>query len=307
MNTEYVKYFIVACDCGSIQEASKQLFISAQGLGAGIHRLEKSIGIELLEYDYRGVVPTEFGRKFYDQAITVCRELDRLEQMTREYHEAQKCTVTVGTVGDAKFTVGLQNGIARYQEKYPNSDISGKLVVKEDVSQLIKEVRSGNIDIAVYFHTKELEDLHYRQIKPYSKLHLLINQEHPMAKQSSIRMEDLKDLFFVAAAPHPPALYDPFFSLIVYLCEQRGFTPKPICFSTENPHIAKLIDKNVCAMFVREIYSKTILPFCSQAVLVPIEPETEVACSFIWRKKALIDDQKKQFFDTLIQYSESVF
>ena len=75
MNIDYLRYFISACESGSIQSASKQLFVSAQGMGKGIQRLEESLGLRLLERTQSGAVPTEFGKLYYDQAKIVEKEM----------------------------------------------------------------------------------------------------------------------------------------------------------------------------------------------------------------------------------------
>ena len=49
LSCDYIRYFLAACDCGSIQSASKKLYLSSQGLGAGIQRLENEKETEVTE------------------------------------------------------------------------------------------------------------------------------------------------------------------------------------------------------------------------------------------------------------------
>ena len=75
LSFEYIKYFLEACDSGSIQAATKKLYLSSQGLGAGIQRLEKSLGMTLLIRSKSGVQPTQFGKEFYAYASKLAEDM----------------------------------------------------------------------------------------------------------------------------------------------------------------------------------------------------------------------------------------
>ena len=302
MNTEYLRYFIAACKYGSILEASRNLYITAQGMGAGIHRLEKSIGIKLIENHYNGVRPTEFGKMFYEEAVLACKAVDRLDELAREYRENQKEIVTVGVVGTSKFSHGIQSGITEFQKANPDIGVKGKLVIKKDGQELISDVREGNIDIGLFFHIKEEEEFCYHTISPYSRLMLLINAGHPLADKGAVRWTDIRELRYVAAAPQ-----DPFINLLNAVCAGYGFAPETIFYSTENSQNARFIDQNICAMFVRECYADTILQFCKNTVLLPVQPEVSAACSWFCRKNDPFEGDRGLFRDSLQEYSRMVF
>ena len=64
MRIEILKQFLTVAQSGSINSAAQKLFISQQGLDAGIQRLEKELGIILFQRTKKGVVLTADGKLF---------------------------------------------------------------------------------------------------------------------------------------------------------------------------------------------------------------------------------------------------
>lgn len=301
MNSEYLKYFIAACEYGSILEASKNLYISSQGLGQGIHRLEKSIGLELLNYTYNGVKPTEFGELFYKQAVIANREMTRLEELAEEFISSKSSTITVGTIGNTKFYHGFMACIRDFQERYPDSRLKLELIQRFKSEELYANIRNDILDIGLMFHTAVREEFEYCPLSDFSPLMLLISRDHPLAERDSVGWQELADLRYVAASKH-----DPFTDLINHLCIAQGFSPNTIYYSTENNMNARLLDKNICAMFIRESYAHMILQFCRNTVLLPIEPGLRVSHALFWKKGKRFDHDKQIFIDMMIEYFQNV-
>ena len=302
MNTEYLKYFIAACEHGSILEASKNLFISAQGLGQGIRRLERSIGIELLESSYNGVRPTAFGEKFYSQAMIASKEYDKLEKMAEDYLKEVQKTIKLGTIGQTKFYHGIQDCIHKYEQKYPESGLKLEIIQSYKGNELMESIENGTIDIGLMFHTEMPEQFSCRTLSDYSPLYLIISRDHPLAKEKSVPFEVLKDVSFVVAANE-----DPFADLLNDLFEQHGMIPNNIFFSTENSNNARLLDSGICSMILRSCYVDSILQFCSNSTAVRIDPDIPVAFSLFWKKCRSFDSDRQLFLDMLIQYFEILF
>lgn len=302
MNTEYLKYFIAACEHGSILEASKNLYISAQGLGQGIRRLERSIGIELLESSYNGVRPTAFGEQFYKQALIVTSEYDKLEKMAEEYLQETQKTIKLGTIGHTKFYHSILDCIHKYEKKYPESGLQLEIIQRYKGNELMESIENDTIDIGLMFHTQMPEQFACKTLSDYSPLVLIISRDHPLASQSAIPFEALSDLSFVVAANK-----DPFTDLLDDLFKEHGMTPNNIFFSTENSNNARLLDSGICSMILRRCYVGAILPFCTNSVAVPIEPETRVAFSLFWKKDREFDNDRQLFLEMLIQYFEILF
>lgn len=300
MTTEYLKYFIAACDCGSIQEASKKLFISSQGLGQGIQKLERSLGVQLLNRTQYGVKPTEFGEEFYRQARVICTEIRKLELSVEEYKLRRTNNLTVGVIGKSNYGSGILACAKAYAQDFPESNQNVLLRTFSDGLELLDQLRGGSIDIGLLFHTRRFQDIKYYTISYYSRLMLLICADHPLAKQDSVSMEQLKDLRYVAAGEN-----DPFTSLVGKLCLDAGFQPNNIFFSTENNAIASLIDHDAASILLRENYYSVITHFTKNTKVIPVVPEIHIANSFVTNKNSETP-QLRKFIQYMIDYFGNV-
>ena len=301
MNSEYLKYFIAACEYGSILEASRNLYISSQGLGQGIHRLEKSLGLELLTYTYNGVKPTEFGEIFYRQAVVASREISRLEALAQEYINDRGSTVTVGTIGQTKFYHGFNVCIDEFRRRYPQSPLKLSVIESLEIDELTANIRDGILDVGFLFHMRCLDEFEYFSVSGFSPLMLLISLDNPLASRASVGWNELSGLRYICASPQ-----DPFTNLIGHLCKRHGFDPESLYYSSENSMNARLIDKNICALFIRQSYAQKILRFCQNTRLLPIEPEVSVAQSLFWKRNRVFDKDKQLFLDMVKDYFKNV-
>ncbi len=68
MNIEHLKRFVAVAETLSFSKAAKQLYIGQPGLSQSIAKLEKVIGIKLLERTRQTVKLTNAGIVFYREA-----------------------------------------------------------------------------------------------------------------------------------------------------------------------------------------------------------------------------------------------
>ena len=68
MTLQQLKYVITIADCGSMNEAAKQLYLSQPSLSETVMSLEEEIGIELFIRTNRGIRTTMEGEEFLSYA-----------------------------------------------------------------------------------------------------------------------------------------------------------------------------------------------------------------------------------------------
>lgn len=279
MTIEYIRYYLEVCRCGSIQKAAKQLFISSQGLGQGIRRLESSIGAKLLERTQTGVKMTELGELFYSQACIIEQEISRLEALAEVWRGDMGTHIEIGLVEKSKYFSCMQSCINDYTDIDSSGMMTFAIRLYKSGADLLDALRCGEIGIGMMFHITEMEGIEYMTFSPYSRLVLLVSADNPLAQRSSVRLSELNEMSFITAGEN-----DPFSSLISHLCNESGFAPKNAFFTTENTFVAKLVDSGKAGILLRESYCRSILQFCSHSVAIPIEPEMPVSDSIIIRK-----------------------
>ena len=73
MTLQQLKYALTIADCGSMNEAAKQLFISQPSLSETMKELETEIGLDIFLRSNRGIVITPEGEEFFG----ICQTGDR--------------------------------------------------------------------------------------------------------------------------------------------------------------------------------------------------------------------------------------
>jgi len=296
LSFEYIKYFLEACDNGSIQAASKKLYLSSQGLGAGIQRLENSIGMTLLIRSKSGVTPTQFGKEFYAYASRLSEDMDALETFCAEYRENRNTNIRIGIIGESKFSGSIAICGERFNKEHPDAPADVAIVSFQNTAELFQAMDVGDVDAGCIYHRDELPDYVYCKINDYSPFVLICNQLNPLAKHDAVTIRDLQHLRFIQAGKT-----DPITELVNEVFQQNGFTEDVAMYTTENSLIGNVIDNDIANILVRACYAPKILQYCRRSVAVPVLPQILIANSVVYRKSAR-NTQKRVFFDYMVDY-----
>lgn len=76
-----IKSFVTVVECGSINKAAEQLFITQPTLSRILKSLENEIGKQLLYRQNQGVVPTREGKLLYRYAQSILAELSIIDRL----------------------------------------------------------------------------------------------------------------------------------------------------------------------------------------------------------------------------------
>lgn len=95
MTLQQLKYAITIADCGSMNEAAKQLFLSQPSLSATIKELEEEIGLDLFLRSNRGIAITPEGEEFLGYARQVTEQYRLLEGKYIEKNTKKKFSVSM--------------------------------------------------------------------------------------------------------------------------------------------------------------------------------------------------------------------
>ena len=90
MTLQQLKYALTIADCGSMNEAAKQLFISQPSLSETMKELETEIGIEIFLRSNRGISMTPEGEEFLGYARQVTEQFGLLQSRYIEKKKKEK-------------------------------------------------------------------------------------------------------------------------------------------------------------------------------------------------------------------------
>lgn len=84
MNIQHLKYAVEIAKYGSISKASEALFVAQPNLSRAIKDLEKDLGIVIFDRSAKGIVLTPDGELLVQQAKSVLRHIEEIEDMFHE-------------------------------------------------------------------------------------------------------------------------------------------------------------------------------------------------------------------------------
>lgn len=194
MTLQQIYYALTIAEAGSMNKAANILFVSQPSLTSSMKELEREIGISIFQRTGRGVVQTSEGADFLMYARQIYQQYELLHQRycekgnvkhkfgvsTQHYSFAVKAFVeTVRQFGTLQFEFAIRE--------------TKTLDVIKDVGSLKSEV--GILYLSSY-NNKIIRKMLNENGLEFHKLidcnaYIYMYREHPLAKESSIGMEQL--------------------------------------------------------------------------------------------------------------------
>jgi len=191
-----IRHLRVVCtiaDVGSLHKAARALGVAQPTLTAQLRRIETSLGGQLFLRLPNGCQPTLLGHQLLARARPVLAEMTHL---TAEMRAAASAGAT------AQLRIGSTPNIVVVPwqrllgERYP-----GTLpAIQSDVSssRLLQLVAAGQLDIALVHevdgtHLRVPSGLRLRVLLEREPVFVMIPEQHPAARQETIRLQDLAD------------------------------------------------------------------------------------------------------------------
>ena len=89
LNITELRYLVAIKKWGSVSAAAKQLYAAQPNVSKALKHLEEEYGLRIFERSSTGMIPTEQGRRFIEQAARVLEEVDRLTEDA--HHARERC------------------------------------------------------------------------------------------------------------------------------------------------------------------------------------------------------------------------
>lgn len=145
MDLRQIRYFVAACEGGSLSAAATRLNCTASGVSQQMSALEARLGTSLLDRTPRGVTPTVAGKRFYERCLAVLKAVSEAEIELEGLREGVNGSVSAGFApGVAKAIV--PRALARFTREFPGIDVE---VASGTADTLVSATSSGILDFYV--------------------------------------------------------------------------------------------------------------------------------------------------------------
>lgn len=144
MRIEQLEYVAAVTLHGSLRRTSERLHISQPALSEAVSKLERELGVRLLDRRRSGARISRQGRDLLQNMIEVLDAVDRLKTAAGDQHTASRL-VRIGTVNAATSTV-LVPAVRTFQDSMPGTTVEILDVQQAEIQQGLVE---GSLDLGL--------------------------------------------------------------------------------------------------------------------------------------------------------------
>ena len=300
MTLQQLKYALTIADCGSMNEAAKQLFISQPSLSETMKELETEIGLDIFLRSNRGIVITPEGEEFLGYARQVTEQFGLLQSKYIDKKVKEKFSVSTQhyTFAVKAFVETVkQIGMEQYE-----------FAVHETTTiSVIENVKNFKSEIGVLYENDFNEKVLNKMFKEnglefvelfFCDTFVYLWSGHPLAKQDVITMEELDE--------YPCLSFDQGKNNSLYLAEEMKSTYE----------YRRLIKANDRATLLNLMIGLNAYTLCSGIICedlngndykaVPLKETEKMRIGYIKRKGAKVSHIGELYIEELKKYKEKV-
>lgn len=290
MNIRQLQYLNEVYLSGSLEKASKRLYITQPALTKTLHKMEDELGFELFQKVGRRNVLTLSGMEVIRLAKPVLDAYEDFERDIKNIGGVSKFSINFGVIPlyQTPFT---SNSIYNFRKKYPNI----KIHIHELPENVIKEkLLSGELDIA--FTENNIISPH---ILTYSccedVVAVAVGSESKYYHAKSLTFADLKNAVFnIVTSGHNN------YNQIISGCRKAGFEPTIAYESSQIGLLLEYTKKNqgVCIFNRCMIYDNIEAhPHLNSMKIIPLVPPPPCFGWVLLRNQENIPEALRLFAD----------
>lgn len=235
-----LQQFVAVAEELSFRKAAQRLHMSQPPLTQAVRRLERNVGVRLLERSRNAVSLTAGGQVFLEDAK---RMLDRMQGMieaARRAAEGARGRLRISFVPSAALGL-VPLVVAEFRRRYP--DVALELYSDTTTTQL-DSLRAGRTDVGIV--VPPLRDATDIRVTPLcrERLVVVVPAAHKFGASRFIRLEQLADEPFVL---FPLSQGPAFLSAILLACRRAGFFPRVV---QESPQMHMIVTLVACGIGV---------------------------------------------------------
>ena len=147
MTFDQIQYFIAIAECNTYFDAAEELNISQSALSKQIIKLEKELGVALLDRSRRKASLTPAGETFYQDALALRRQYEIMNRHMKKYQifTGNKNELRVGTL-----PILTQYGLTAHFRQFTESHPDIHLILDEvEENDLKKGLLSSQYDLII--------------------------------------------------------------------------------------------------------------------------------------------------------------
>jgi DNA-binding transcriptional LysR family regulator len=208
--------FLTLSDLLNYGKTARALYMSQPTITFQIKSLEEAFGVKLFERDRQQVRLTDAGCAFRDYAQSIMDTVDAAQECLSGLHTRLRLRVSCGPVGQF---ILLPAVIRTLAAQYPDFELEVSELTTE---QQMTRLPEGKVDALLMIGTLPVKGLRFDPISNET-LVAMVSRHSPMAKQSTISVQELRHTGIIASRARDCRFHEPF---LHSLLAPFGITPR---------------------------------------------------------------------------------
>jgi DNA-binding transcriptional LysR family regulator len=230
MELRHLRYFVAVGEALNFTKAATRLHVAQPALSRQVSDLEEELGVDLLRRTSHGVILTEEGKLFLEEARGILKRADESVTKVRALARGEFGELQVGYVPPLDLHI-LPRALAEFQKTTP-----GVKVVLHDLGsdEICNELRNGRLHLGLMMQPSEesTAGMEFEEIGRYP-FFVAMAPGHSLTKMKAISVEVL--------AKHPLVVLDRRRNSEFHRILKRVFAPLPPNIATQSDSVNSLI------------------------------------------------------------------
>ena len=188
MNLRAMQYLVTLADVRHFSKAAERCHVSQPTLSTQIRKLEEELDVQLVERSPRRVMLTEVGEEVVERARALLAEVSAIKAIARRSRDPHSGTLRLG-IFPTLAPYYLPHVVPELRRRFPRLTLR---LFEEKTEDVISMLLQGRLDAGLLALPVDVDQLVTRLLfeEPFV---LALNDQHPLAAQKVITMEQLED------------------------------------------------------------------------------------------------------------------
>ena len=208
---------------GSFSAAADALAYTQPAVSQQIARLEKQVGVKLIEREPRGIRLTPAGEVLVRHTERILAQLAAADEELQEVATQARGRLRIGSFATAAGTI-VPRAVASFRKLRPAIEVDISLL---EPDQSVPAVRRGDIEIAITEEGGFDGDIDTRGLEVEHLLddHMWVSlpADHPLATRHAVELADLRDEDWMFACLSGTCADS---NVVLRACQDAGFQPR---------------------------------------------------------------------------------
>lgn len=216
MELRHVRYFVAVVEEGNFTRAAERLAMAQSPISNQIAKLERELGVRLLDRTTRSVTLTEPGAVFFERCQKLLADSEQAIAAVRSADMGKMGSLSLGFTGTATYDL-MPNLVRAYRSRAPHVELTlrSEMLTPVQVAALL----DGSLSVGLLRPPVDSSDIVVERVHNEA-LVVVVPVQHTLASATAVDLADLAAEPFIGYAS-PSTMHE----TLIRACAAVGFEP----------------------------------------------------------------------------------